>query len=893
MVGRTLKLLLVTAVLAALTACAAQSAFAYTAPAFGTQVASSDFNTDPHVIVAFAAGDPGNITLSAESDENGATSTWTINFSGGTMNSGDVAAPCSLALSTITCTVAAATLAEGIEIWTGAGSDAIVVTDAGAAGDIAPAAIFSRGAANGDTQSLVGGRGADLLNTSDENSGMPSAALMVGHQGKDFFEGGSNSLDIIGYGELGRAGPVTAKLDCNANDGSQDFEGAFQYENVGCAATSIEGLEGSAGGDLLVGDGGSNMLYGLGGGDTIKGGDATDTISGGNDNDTLEGQGGSDFYWGDDGPGDSQQDGTLGDGDDTINAADGIADHTVDCGGGGADVANLDALATDAAAVTNCETVSRASGEPAPGPGPNPGNPPSGVTTRVPVQDTTKTYVLDDLRGYTLDEIALLFWLAGVNADFRGSKPIYRKPKDLPEHPRGEKWRIGDVIYHETAIGRTLTHSAGRPARIDLRYWVGPAKEACLKEAKDFKGFNIDEFKNTMSDLGCKIDDLLPAFVKKVEGDDKCAVGKLSKGNRASAVDAVVNVPRDPSKHDLFIGLGIFKKIAPAKNNYRTDIVGSPLAPGWTVPRGAKTSLSGAVIGRTGNWVGNVTVYFDTSGVRSSSTTDSFHVTTSMDSGKPGQFTTPVFMANKEGTIDILALGMDKNGNAACGATQIKVEDFRRKKGALLTNTSGRVYQFTPGESKPFTVRNDLAASAGARAAAGNWWDGAVAWWNSLWAGKPGAQSAPTQKSAATNGQGLAQFGLGRPLSASALPASVTSGSMVAAGGLNLTGAGGQGQMVAAGAGNLIFATTGMVAAGAGNMVAAGAGNLVAAGGGNIGGPVVDVSRSSIRDIAGVKLIGLDGGTMVAAGAGNMVAAGAGNLIGPDGGSLIGQDGGS
>lgn len=900
----------VIAVIAIAVAVVPSVANAYTAESEGARLAGSSWNGDAHVIVSWPSS-AGDLQVDAQSDEIGATSTWTISVIGSPPALPSVVSPCMLSGPpyTITCTVSAAELAEGVEIWTGGGRDSVYVTDAGSAGDIAPSAIFPRGS-TGDAQMISGGRGADLLSTNEENAGTPSAAWMIGGLGVDTYVGSANAQDIVSYGDSGRIGNVTAKLDCIPNDGNFTADGG--YENVGCSTTSIEGLEGSVNDDYIVGDGASNQLYGLAGNDNIKGGDLTDSLSGGNGNDTLEGGTGSDFYWGDESPFDRDNDGTTGDGDDTVNAVDATADHAISCGGASADVANVDDVATDADSITNCETVNRGGGGgggDGAGDGANPGDPPSGLVTPVPVTDTTKTYVVDGLTGYTLDELALLFWLGGVNADFRGSKALFALRKHLPKHPRGERWREGDVFGYITKRGTTLTYSAGSPAKINLGYWAGPKKDSCLTEAKNYKGFNLDEFKNTMADLGCTIDDVLPAFVNKVRGDDKCEVGKVLNGDSKRAVDAVVNIPRNPDKHDLFIGIGMFKAVKAQANNYRTDVIGGPLAPGWTLPKSNKTSFSGAVIGRTGNWVGNVTVYVDTSGVKGDGTTDSFHMTTSMSGEKPGQFTTPVFKLSKEGTIDILALGIDKNGNAACGATQLKVKSFRRKSGTLLTNVWGRTYEYTPGEGKPFRVRNDLAGrssaasfgasteldarpSAGARIAA-NWWDSVTAWWNSLWSGKPNAQAPPAPATAGQEGRGLVQFAPGRALAAGAQPGQVTTGSMVAAGGLNLTGSGGSGQMVAAGAGNLVFATTGMVAAGAGNMVAAGAGNLVAAGAGNLGGPVVDVSGSSIRDVGGVKLIGMDGATMVAAGAGNMVAAGAGNMVAAGAGNLIASGGGT
>jgi hypothetical protein len=899
-VSPTIRLAGVLAAVLCAVVIAPSAAGAYASEPEGARLDSSAWNANPHIVLAWPSSGVGDLQVDAVSDENGASSTWTITLMGQPPAALTVVSPCAavpmVGGAVITCTVSAAELAQGLEVWTSDGLDLVSVTDAGSNADIAPAALFPRGVNSGGSQKISGGRGADLLSTAEENTGTPGVAWVLGGIGHDTFVGSPNSLDVIGYEDVGRTGGVSAKLDCLANDGNAVLD--VGSEDVGCSSTSIEALEGTNSGDVLVGDDASNSLYGLGGDDYLKGMGATDNLSGGNGVDILTGGSGSDTFYGDDSPFDRFQDGPAGDGDDTVNADDGVPDHAIDCGGSGGDVAKVDDVSIDSDSIVNCETVSRAAAPAGGTGGANPGNPPSGLVDRVPVVNTTRTYVLGDLRGYTLDEIALLFWLGGVNADFRGSKAVFKNPKNLPRHPRGERWRIGDVIGHITPIGRPLSHSAGQPAKIDLQYWMGLSREGCLSEAKNFKGLNIDEFKNTMTDLGCKVDDLLPAFTNRVKGDDKCEVAKILRGDSSRAVDAVVNIPRDPAKHDLFIGIGSFKAVKSQAPNSRSDAIGGPLAPDWTLPRSNKTSFSGAVIARTGNWVGNVTVYVDTSGVKSATSSDSFHVTTSTKSDSPGQFTTPLFTAGKEGTVDVLALGIDRNGGAVCGATQIKVKDFKRKSGTLLTNINGRVYQYTPGEGKPFTVRNDLvgkSASTGGPVArtAASWWDGVVGWWNQLWSGKPNAQAAPSQNTAGTAGRGVVQFAPGRALSSAAAPATVTVAPMVAAGGLNETGSGGSGQMVAAGAGNLVFATTGMVAAGAGNMVAAGAGNLVAAGGGNIGGPVVDVSRSSIRDVSGVKLIGQDGATMVAAGAGNMVAAGAGNMVAAGAGNLVAAGGGN
>ena len=54
---------------------------------------------------------------------------------------------------------------------------------------------------------------------------------------------------------------------------------------------AIEGLSGSAFGDVLVGDGSANLLLGVGGNDTFNGGAGNDTLEGGAGNDSLDGGG--------------------------------------------------------------------------------------------------------------------------------------------------------------------------------------------------------------------------------------------------------------------------------------------------------------------------------------------------------------------------------------------------------------------------------------------------------------------------------------------------------------------------------------------------------------------------------------------------------------------------
>jgi hypothetical protein len=81
--------------------------------------------------------------------------------------------------------------------------------------------------------------------------------------------------------------------------------------------TSVENLLGGSAGDSLTGDASANRIEGAGGADSLSGGD----------------------------------------GDDVLAAADGLADASLDCGPGAADVANVDAALDPAP--TGCETVNR------------------------------------------------------------------------------------------------------------------------------------------------------------------------------------------------------------------------------------------------------------------------------------------------------------------------------------------------------------------------------------------------------------------------------------------------------------------------------------------------------------------------------------------------------
>ena len=121
-------------------------------------------------------------------------------------------------------------------------------------------------------------------------------------------------------------------------------------------------INGSYGNDVLRGGAGNDTLRGIGGDDQIDGGPGDDTIHGGADNDTVSGGPGRDSI-----NGDGDYSGSLGGGNDTLQARDGEIDR-VACGFG-ADSAVLDA--DDVVdLVTDCEAVDRSGGGSTPAPTP-------------------------------------------------------------------------------------------------------------------------------------------------------------------------------------------------------------------------------------------------------------------------------------------------------------------------------------------------------------------------------------------------------------------------------------------------------------------------------------------------------------------------------------------
>jgi hypothetical protein len=538
------------------------SAWGYTSEPEGARLDTSSWNGVPHVVVAWPTT-AGELYVEATSDENGATSTWTIDVIGDLPADLTIASPCVKdPPSQITCTISNTELAEGIEIWTGnTGRDTITISDAGSAGDIAPSAVFPRGSSTGDSQQVTGGRGQDLISTGEENTGTPSATWMIGGPGQDTFIGAANSRDIVSYGDAGRVGNVVAKLDCIPNDGNYTAEGNA-YENVGCSTTSIEGLEGSINDDLIVGDGASNQLYGLTGNDTIRGGDLTDSLSGGNGDDTLDGGTGSDFYWGDESSNDRWefQDGLTGDGADTVSAADGVTDHEIDCGGA-ADVADVDDAATDTASITNCETVNRA----ASGGGGNPAE--TDPTKRFTVPDYKPKFSRKHYRFKTLSAARKDIRNAGINV-LAGVK--YQPLKLIPRALRPDI-EDGDIFSQQIAPGTELTAGIAPPyPELGLKVY---------REALDYRGQRCPYNKpKRMKQILNAIDDAPLTFAQSYLKRNRCVIKRVKDIIDKSATDATIrsaNVFNRKTRRGRELAVSLLVQ-RPPRQDFRINITERP-----------------------------------------------------------------------------------------------------------------------------------------------------------------------------------------------------------------------------------------------------------------------------------------------------------------------------
>jgi Ca2+-binding RTX toxin-like protein len=144
----------------------------------------------------------------------------------------------------------------------------------------------------GDDDTLDGGAGDDALD------GGAGADLLTGGAGNDHLYGGEGA-DVL----VGGDGYDLARYDVYGGYGN--LSGAVYVDLtlgrglVGSAAgdtlTSIEGLVGPDGNDVLIGDAQGNTIYGQGGDDVVKGEAGDDALFGGDGADHLYGGAGADL----------------------------------------------------------------------------------------------------------------------------------------------------------------------------------------------------------------------------------------------------------------------------------------------------------------------------------------------------------------------------------------------------------------------------------------------------------------------------------------------------------------------------------------------------------------------------------------------------------------------
>lgn len=136
---------------------------------------------------------------------------------------------------------------------------------------------FADGLTGDGDRNVLRGLGGD-----DSLSGGGSDDTLEGGAGGDFMDGG-DGFDVASY--EGSNAAVFADLVY------RNFSGGHA---AGDFLSSIEGLIGSAYGDLFFGDAGRNVLRGLGGNDRLFGGGDNDALDGGGGNDLLDGGAGAD-----------------------------------------------------------------------------------------------------------------------------------------------------------------------------------------------------------------------------------------------------------------------------------------------------------------------------------------------------------------------------------------------------------------------------------------------------------------------------------------------------------------------------------------------------------------------------------------------------------------------
>lgn len=250
---------------------------------------------------------------------------------------------------------------NGADIYYGGDGDDIIIEDGA---DASADTVYGGNGndivyANGGNDLIYGEAGADILSGQSGDDTIDGGAdddILFGGEGNDILLGGEGNDRLIGgfgadqlHGGDGFDVADYRYLENGVNDTSGvTVDLTTPSGNSGAAAgdsyTSIEGLTGSFGNDILRGTSGADTINGADGNDTIEGRSGDDRLYGGSGADVLTGGDGADQLWGESGndtleggSGDDRLEGGTGDdiirggaGNDSIIFNRGDGNDTID-----------------------------------------------------------------------------------------------------------------------------------------------------------------------------------------------------------------------------------------------------------------------------------------------------------------------------------------------------------------------------------------------------------------------------------------------------------------------------------------------------------------------------------------------------------------------------------